>query len=126
MNRKNRVIRFSDAEFQVVTAAAESIGVERSKFIRNTSVLMARFITEQEPKVIFKFREGMTGTHSAGRVFKCWRLFDDGRLERTNSKSKYVQPFESEHIPEEIWEHASLMGLVIKGLRPDKQGQKCR
>lgn len=122
MKRKNRVIRFSDAEFQVVTAAAESIGVERSKFIRNTSVLMARFITEQEPKVIFKFREGMTGTHSAGRVVKCWRLFDNGRLERTNSKSKYVQPFAHERIPEELLEYAENNGLMIKGLRTDKQG----
>jgi len=124
MRRINRSIRFSDEEFDAITKAAETAGVERSKFIRDTAVNAAEVINQgSRPKVVYKFREGFVGTHSAGRVLKVWRLLDDGTLLRTNSKSKYVQPFASERIPEKVLEYAKQNGLTIKGLRPDKQGR---
>lgn len=127
MKRINRSIRFSDEEFDAITKAAQTAGVERSKFIRDTSVNSAKVINQgSRPKVVFKFREGMTGTHSAGRVLKVWRILDDGTVQRTNKTSKYVQPFASERIPEKVLEYAKQNGLTIKGLRPDKQGQRCR
>ena len=124
MKRINRSIRFSDEEFNAITRAAQTAGVERSKFIRDTAVNAAEVINQgSRPKVVYKFREGFVGTHSAGRVLKVWRLLDDGTLLRTNSKSKYVQPFASERIPEKVLEYAKQNGLTIKGLRPDKQGR---
>ena len=127
MKRLNRSIRFSDEEFDAITKAAQTAGVERSKFIRDTAVNAAEVINQgSRPEAVFKFREGFVGTHSAGRVLKVWRLLDDGTLLRTNSKSKYVQPFASETIPEKVLEYAKQNDLTIKGLRPDKQGQKCR
>ena len=132
MKRINRSIRFSDEEFDAITKAAETAGVERSKFIRDTAVNAAEVINQgKRPEAVFKFREGFVGTHSAGRGLKVWRLkvwrlLHDGTLLRTNSKSKYVQPFASETIPEKVLEYAEQNDLTIKGLRPDKQGQKCR
>lgn len=123
MKRKNRVIRMSDDEFNAITKAAETAGVERSKFIRDTAVNAAEVINQgKRPEAVFKFREGFVGTHSAGRVLKVWRLLDDGTILRTNKASKYVAPFAHERIPEEVLEYAENNGLIIKGLRTDKQG----
>lgn len=127
MKRKNRVIRMSDDEFNAITKAAETAGIQRSKFIRDTAVKAAEVINQgSRPEAVFKFRQGFVGTHSSGRTLKVWRLLDDGTLLRTNSKSKYVQPFASERIPVEVLEYAKDNNLTIKGLRPDNQGRKCR
>lgn len=127
MKRKNRVVRMSDDEFNAITKAAETAGVQRSKFIRDTAVKAAEVINQgKRPEVVFGFCEGVTGTHSAGKVPKVWRLLDDGTVLRTNKASKFVAPFACERIPEEVLEYAEWNGLTIKGLRPDNQGQKCR
>ena len=53
MKRINRSIRFSDEEFNAITKAAHTAGVERSKFIRDTAVNAAEVINQgkrpQEP-----------------------------------------------------------------------------
>jgi len=46
MKRLNRSIRFSDEEFDAITQAAETAGVERSKFIRDTAVNAAEVINQ--------------------------------------------------------------------------------
>ena len=124
MKRKNRVIRMSDDEFNAITKAAETVGVERSKFIRDTAVKAAEVINQgKRPEAVFKFREGFVGTHSAGKVLKVWRLLDDGTILRTNKASKYVAPFAHERIPDKVLEYAENNNLTIKGLRPDNQSR---
>ena len=57
-------------------------------------------------------------THNGdGRYRKVWRLWSDGTVERTSSRSKYQQPFTDELIPQAIRETAHEHGVTLKGFR---------
>ena len=57
-------------------------------------------------------------THNGdGRYKKTWRLWSDGTVERTSSRSKYQPPFTEELVPQKIRETAHEHGITLKGFR---------
>jgi hypothetical protein len=64
--------------------------------------------------IIAKFSEGLRSTHNSdGRYVRSWRLLSNGRVERTNQKSKYVPAPPREAIPNAIREAAATSGIAI-------------
>ena len=57
-------------------------------------------------------------THNGdGRYRKVWRLWSDGTVQRTSSRSKYQPPFTDEMVPETIREVAHQHGVMLTGFR---------
>ena len=57
-------------------------------------------------------------THNGDGSFrKSWRLWSDGTVERTSSRSKYQQPFSEEMVPQTIREVAHQHGVTLQGFR---------
>ena len=72
------------------------------------------------PEIIAKHTVGQKATHNKdGKFTRTWRLWSDGRVERTDSQSKYQQKFASEKPPAEIIEAAETAGIEIKPGRKD-------
>ena len=75
--------------------------------------------------IIFKHVEGLKNTHNpGGRVVRSWRVMSDGTLQRTNNASKYVQPFQSDKLPQEVIDFAKANGVTLSGFRSDTQGRR--
>ena len=73
-------------------------------------------------EIIFKHVEGLKNTHNAGgRVVRSWRVMSDGTLQRTNNASKYVQPFKSDKLPQEVIDFAKANGVTLSGFRLQNQ-----
>jgi len=72
--------------------------------------------------ILIKCSSRSRSTHNSdGRYKKTWRLFDTGKVERTNSRSRYVAPFIGDTVPKIIKETAYANGLELSGFR--KRGQ---
>jgi len=69
-------------------------------------------------KIIAKYVCGRRTTHNGdGSYTLAWRLWSDGRVERTNSRSKYQTYFTDERIPEAIIKAAMDAGIAIQAGR---------
>ena len=70
------------------------------------------------PRHIIVKASKVKATHNGdGRYRKCWRLWSDGTVERTSSRSKYQKPFTDEGVPQTIREVAHQHGVTLKGFR---------
>lgn len=66
------------------------------------------------PRIIAKHVVGALATHNGdGRYVRSWRLLANGRVERTNSRSKYQPYRRGETIPAEILAAAREHGVEI-------------
>jgi hypothetical protein len=66
-------------------------------------------------RIITKHVAGYKPTHNRdGRFLQCWRLWSDGIVERTNSRSQY-RPI-SDIPPQPIVEAAKKAGITILGI----------
>ena len=75
-------------------------------------------------KIIAKHVCGRRTTHNGdGSYTLVWRLWSDGRVERTNSRSKYQTYFSDEQIPAEITAAAQSAGIEIQQGRTRCQGR---
>ena len=60
-------------------------------------------------------------THNGdGHYKKTWKLLDTGKVERTNSRSRYVEPFTTDTVPKIILDTAKEHGLTVWGFRKRK------
>ena len=74
--------------------------------------------------ILIKCSSKSRSTHNSdGRYKKSWRLFDTGKVERTNSKSRYVAPFIGDTVPKIIKDTASANGLELSGFRKRNKEQ---
>jgi hypothetical protein len=65
--------------------------------------------------IIAKHLVGKKVTHNGdGFYTRAWRLHADGRVERTNSRSRYVEHLAGETIPAGIVEAARAAGIAIQ------------
>tara|TARA_Y100000310_G_scaffold306752_1_gene348176 strand:- start:82 stop:336 length:255 start_codon:yes stop_codon:yes gene_type:complete len=67
--------------------------------------------------ILVKASKGKATHNGDGRYRKCWRLWSDGTVERTSSRSKYQKPFTDEMVPQTIREVAHQHGVTLKGFR---------
>jgi len=66
------------------------------------------------PTIICKHVVGLKVTHNRDGFFtRAWRLWSDGRVERTNSKSKYQPMRRGEQVPAQIAAAAAAAGVTI-------------
>lgn len=71
-------------------------------------------MTTEKIEVIAKHTTGQNKTHNKDGLYtKCWRLLSDGRVQRTNTKSKYQPMRRGEKPPAEIVEAAKSAGIAI-------------
>ncbi len=71
-------------------------------------------------KIIAKHTVGSKRTHNGdGKFTRVWRLWSDGRVERTNSRSKYQPMIAGEMVPGEIVAAAEKAGVALGLGRPD-------
>jgi hypothetical protein len=69
-------------------------------------------------KVICKTSTGGRPTHNGdGNFRRVWRLWSDGQVQRTSSRSKYQAPFRNESPPKIIKHTAEDLGLKLWGWR---------
>lgn len=69
-------------------------------------------------EVIFKTSTGGRPTHNGdGNFRRVWRLWSDGQVERTSSRSKYQAPFRRETVPPIVTQWAHDLGLTLWGFR---------
>ena len=67
--------------------------------------------------IIAKSSKGKRTHNEDGHYRKVWRLWSDGTVQRTSSRSKYQQPFTDEMVPEKIRKVAHEHGVTLKGFR---------
>ena len=67
--------------------------------------------------IIAKSSKGKRTHNGDGRYRKVWRLWSDGTVQRTSSRSKYQPPFTDELVPQTIREVAHQHGVTLKGFR---------
>ena len=67
--------------------------------------------------IIAKSSKGKRTHNGDGHYRKCWRLWSDGTVQRTSSRSKYQPPFTDEMVPQKIRETAHEHGITLKGFR---------
>lgn len=73
--------------------------------------------------IIAKTSKGATTHNGDGRYRRCWRLWSDGVVERTSSRSKYQPPFRDETVPPVIRAAAEERGVFLRGFRERQPGQ---
>lgn len=72
-----------------------------------------------ERTIIAKHTTGSKTTHNRdGKFTRCWRLWNDGVVERTNTRSKYQPRYECEAVPKPLVEAAAAAGVEIQPGRP--------
>ena len=65
-------------------------------------------------EIVAKHVVGLRVTHNRdGRYTRSWRLWSDGRVERTNSRSKYQPYLATETVPEPILRAAEAANISI-------------
>ena len=68
--------------------------------------------------IIAKSSKGKRTHNGDGSYYrKVWRLWSDGTVQRTSSRSKYQQPFTDELVPQKIRETAHEHGVTLIGFR---------
>ena len=67
--------------------------------------------------ILVKASKGKATHNGDGRYRKVWRLWADGTVQRTSSRSKYQPPFTDEMVPETIREVAHQHGVMLTGFR---------
>ena len=67
--------------------------------------------------ILVKASKGKATHNGDGRYRKVWRLWSDGTVQRTSSRSKSQPPFTAEMVPETIREVAHQHGVTLKGFR---------
>jgi len=67
--------------------------------------------------IIAKTSKGKSTHNGDGRYRRCWRLWSDGVVERTSSRSKYQPPFRDETVPPVIRAAAEKRGVFLRGFR---------
>lgn len=67
--------------------------------------------------ILVKASKGKRTHNGDGRYRKVWRLWSDGTVQRTSSRSKYQPPFTDEMVPQTIREVAHQYGVTLKGFR---------
>ena len=67
--------------------------------------------------ILAKSGKGKCTHNGDGSYRKVWRLWSDGTVERTSSRSKYQKPFTDEMVPQAIREVAHEHGVALKGFR---------
>jgi len=67
--------------------------------------------------ILVKSSKGKATHNGDGRYRKSWRLWSDGTVERTSSRSKYQPPFTDELVPQTIREVAHEHGVTLQGFR---------
>ena len=80
--------------------------------------------------ILVKASKGKATHNGDGRYKKTWRLWSDGTVQRTSSRSKYQQPFTDELIPQAIRETKTPVSedpstfVTLKGSLVDKFGHR--
>ena len=74
-------------------------------------------MTRPRGHILVKSSKGKRTHNGDGRYRKCWRLWSDGTVERTSSRSKYQPPFTEELVPQKIRETAHEHGITLAGFR---------
>ena len=70
-------------------------------------------------EIIAKYIAGRRPTHNGdGQYILVWRLWSDGRVERTNSRGKYRPVKAGETLPREIVTAAENHGVTLQVERP--------
>jgi len=67
--------------------------------------------------ILVKSSKGKATHNGDGRYKKTWRLWSDGTVQRTSSRSKYQPPFTDEMVPQTIREVAHQHGVTLTGFR---------
>ena len=76
--------------------------------------------------IMAKVKIGYKVTHNGdGQYLRCWRLHQDGLVERTTPRG-YREWIDSEIIPQEILDAAEEHGISIKPGRPEWRQGKIR
>ena len=67
--------------------------------------------------ILVKSSKGKATHNADGRYKKTWRLWSDGTVQRTSSRSKYQPPVTDELVPHKIRETAHKHNLPLIGFR---------